>query len=86
MSGGKADQREADVADRRVGHQPLDVGLTDGGERAKQHRSDGDEPDDLLPLRFDAGKGADQDAHSSAMAATFGAAAKSAVTGVGAPS
>ena len=42
---------------------------------------------DLLPLRLDAGEARRASrASSSAMAATFGAAAKKAVTGVGAPS
>ena len=84
--GGDADQRIADVADGGVGHQPLDVGLPDGREGAEQHRGDGEEDDDLLPLRPDAGKGREHHADSSAMAAILGAAAKKAVTGVGAPS
>ena len=50
-AGGKPDQREAHVADRRIGHQPLDVALADGGEGAEHHRGDRDEHDDLLPLR-----------------------------------
>ena len=31
-AGGKADQREAHVADRRIGHQSLDIALADGGK------------------------------------------------------
>ena len=50
-AGGKPDQREAHMADRRIGHQPLDVALADGGEGAERHRGDGDEHHDLLPLR-----------------------------------
>ncbi len=85
--GRKADERVADVADRRVGHQPLDVALADGGEGAEQHRGDGEEHDDLLPLRARCRESPTADVRtSSAMAASFGAAAKNAVTGVGAPS
>src|SRR3546814_1412572 len=43
-AGGEPDQRIADVADRAVGHQALDVGLADRGERAQGHGGDGDEP------------------------------------------
>ena len=83
----KADQREADMADRRIGHQPLDVGLPDGREGAKHHRGDRQEDDDLLPLRgTKPAARACVKRSSSAMAATFGAPAKNAVTGVGAPS
>ena len=48
--GGKADQGEADMADRRIGHQALDVLLADGREGAEHHRGDGEEDDDLLPV------------------------------------
>ena len=44
------------MADRGIGHQPLDVALPDRGERAQRHRGDRDKDDDLLPLRDDAGK------------------------------
>src|SRR3546814_14523432 len=37
-AGGEPDQRIADVADRAVGHQALDVGLADRGERAQGDR------------------------------------------------
>ena len=59
------------MADRRIGHQPLDVALTDCGERAEQHRGEGDERDDLLPLRSDAGKGGDGSAHEHGDAGHF---------------
>ena len=49
-AGGKPDQREAHVADRGIGHQPLDVALADGGEGAERHRGDRDEHHDLLPF------------------------------------
>ena len=49
-AGGKADQRVAHVADRGIGHQPLDVALADRGEGAEHHRGDGDEGEDLLPV------------------------------------
>ncbi len=56
-AGGKPDQREAHVADGGIGHQPLDVGLADGGEGAEHHRGNGDEGDDLLPVVDDAREG-----------------------------
>ena len=62
-AGGKPDQRETHMADGGIGHQPLDVALADGRERAEQHRGDGDEGDDFLPLRGNAGKGHDGNAH-----------------------
>ena len=49
-AGGETDQRVADMADRAVGHQALDVLLIDRGEGAQHHRGDRDEDDDLLPL------------------------------------
>ena len=39
-AGGEADQRIADMADRAVGHQPLDVALVDRGDGAEHHRGD----------------------------------------------
>ena len=60
--------------------------LADGGEGAEHHRGDREEDDDLLPLGAIAGKASMMTRTNSAMAATFGAAAKKAVTGVGAPS
>ena len=61
--------------------------LADGGEGAERHRGDGEEDDDLLPfVRQRAGKAANSVRTVSAIAASFGAAAKKAVTGVGAPS
>ena len=65
-AGGEADQRIAHMADRGIGHQPLDVGLADGGEGAERHRGDGDEDDDLLPLRQDGGEGDDDGPHQHA--------------------
>ncbi|GCC45278.1 hypothetical protein chiPu_0029552, partial [Chiloscyllium punctatum] len=53
-AGGKPDQRKAHMADRRIGHQALDVGLADRGERAQRHRGDRHEHQDLLPLADDA--------------------------------
>ena len=61
--GGKADQREAHVADRRIGHQPLEVALADRGEGAQHHRGDRDEDDDLLPVGGDRLERAHGDAH-----------------------
>ena len=61
--GGEADQREAHMADRGIGHQPLDVRLADRGEGAEHHRGDRDEDDDLLPVERDRLEGADGDAH-----------------------
>ncbi len=61
-AGGQADQRVADMADRAVGHQPLDVALVDRGEGAEQHRQDGDEPDDLPPFRGEAAERLDEKA------------------------
>ena len=52
-AGREADQREAHMADRGIGHQPLDVGLPDRREGAERHRGDRDEDDDLPPLRRD---------------------------------
>ena len=46
----EADQRETHVADRGIGHQPLDAGLPDRRERAQRHRGDRDEGDDLPPF------------------------------------
>jgi hypothetical protein len=87
-AGGEADQRVAHMADRRIGHQPLDVGLADRRERAEQHRGDGEEDDDLLPLPACTPAKASRSTTRTiiAIAAILGAAAKNAVTGVGAPS
>ncbi len=75
------------MADAGIGHQALDVGLADGGEGAEQHRGDGDEDDDLLPLAGDqTPNGCISTRSVRPTAATLGAAAKKAVTGVGAPS
>ena len=52
----QANQGETHVADRRIGHQSLDVPLSDGGERSQRHRGDRDEHHDLLPLQEDARK------------------------------
>ena len=61
--------------------------LSDRGEGAERHRRDRDEDDDLLPLHDDGRERRRCAARTNiAMAATFGAAAKNAVTGVGAPS
>ena len=38
--GGKTDKGEAHMADRRIGHQPLDVLLPDRREGAEHHRGD----------------------------------------------
>ena len=61
-AGGEADQREADMADRGIGHQPLDVALADRGEGAEHHRGDRDEDDDLLPVGRDRRERLDDDA------------------------
>ena len=61
--GGEADQRIAHVADRRIGHQALDVGLADGSEGAERHRGDRDEHDDLLPVGGDRLEGPHRHAH-----------------------
>ena len=58
---GETDQRVSHVADRRIGHQPLEVALADGGEGAKHHRGDRDEGEDLAPVVGNAGKGGDHD-------------------------
>ena len=51
------------------------------------HRGDRDEDDDLLPVAGDAGKAPNDDAHEQRhRRQSSGAAAKKAVTGVGAPS
>ena len=55
-AGGKADQREAHMADRGISHQPFDIALADGGEGAEYHGGDRDEHHDLLPLMLDAGE------------------------------
>ena len=60
--------------------------LADRGEGAEHHRGDREEDDDLLPFAVDGGEGGDSDAHDQRHRGDFGAAAKKAVTGVGAPS
>ncbi len=70
-TGGKADQREAHVANGRIGHQALDVLLADGGEGAERHRGDRDEHHDLLPLMRNAGKRHDGGAHEDGDAGHF---------------
>ena len=70
-AGGQADQREAHVADRGIGHQPLDVALADGSEGAERHRGDRDEHHDLLPLVRDAGKSDHGCAHEDGDAGNF---------------
>jgi hypothetical protein len=74
------------MGNRGIGHQPLDVLLADCREGAQHHRGDRDEHHDLLPVERHRLEGLDHDAHEHAIAAIFGAAAKNAVTGVGAPS
>ena len=84
---GEPDQREADIVDRGIGEQPLDVGLAVGGDRAEEDRGERGEDHDLPP---GVGRGAEgveaRRASTSSTPATFGAEAKKAVTGVGAPS
>ena len=63
------------------------LGLADGSEGAEQHRGDRDEDHDLLPVGRDPCEGANTIVRTkSDIAATFAAAAKKAVTGVGEPS
>jgi hypothetical protein len=83
---GQAHQREADMTDRGVGHQPLDVALPDGGQRAQRHRAERDQHDDPAATARQLAEGPASTRVSSATAATLGAAEKKAVTGVGAPS
>src|SRR3546814_15632876 len=52
-AGGKADQRIADMADRGIGHQPLDVALGDGRKGTENHAEGTDHDDDLLPFTGD---------------------------------
>jgi len=56
------------------------------GERAEQHRQDRDEPDHLLPLREQVAERPDQHSDEQRNRRDLGAAAKNAVTGLGAPS
>ncbi len=87
VAGRERHQHVADVGDRGIGHQPLERALADGREGAEQHRGDRQEGDDLLPLVCDRrGKASIMTRVKSATAAIFGAPAKNAVTGVGAPS
>ena len=61
--------------------------LADGGEGAEPHRGDGERGDDLLPLRRRSpAKALERHAHEERQPPPSGAAAKKAVTGVGAPS
>ena len=62
-AGGEPDKREAHMADRAIGHQPLDIGLPDRGEGAEPHRGDGEEGHDLLPFDGDGREGRDQGAN-----------------------
>ena len=71
-AGGKADQRVADVADGRVGHQPLDVGLADGGEGAEAHRGDGEATPPAATAAPMPAKAPSVTRISSAMAASLG--------------
>src|SRR3546814_8087937 len=48
--GGKADQRETDVVDRRIGEQPLDAGLADRAHRTKHDGCKRGEDHDLPPV------------------------------------
>ena len=63
VAGGEADQRIADMADRAVGHQPLDVLLRDRGDRAEHHRGDRQKHDDLAPFDQQAAERLDHEAH-----------------------
>ena len=47
---GEPNQRIPDVTDRAVGHQPLDVLLSDCGDGTEHHRCDRQKDDDLTPL------------------------------------
>jgi hypothetical protein len=59
----EANQREAHMTDGRIGHQSFDVLLANGRERAKRHRGDSDEDDDLLPVGRNRLEGTHGDAH-----------------------
>ena len=49
-AGGEADQREADIVDRRIGEQPLDVALPDRRNRTEDDRGERGEDHHLAPL------------------------------------
>ena len=59
----QAEQRIADVTDRAVSHKALDVALVYGGEGTQDHRGDGNENNDLLPLRQKIAKRPNHDPH-----------------------
>src|SRR3546814_9429505 len=66
LSGGETDQHEADIVDRRISEQALDVLLPDRADSAENDRGERQEDDDLLPRRERRTLGAhrlDQDAH-----------------------
>ena len=45
------DQRKAHMGDRGIGHQPLDIALTDGGHGTQKHRGHRQQRQHLPPLR-----------------------------------
>src|SRR3546814_20430937 len=65
---GETDQHEADIVDRRISEQALDVLLPDRADRAENARGERQEDDDLLPRRDRRTPGAhriDPDAHQT---------------------
>jgi hypothetical protein len=74
------------MADGGIGDQALEVVLADGGKGGEHHRGNREEDDDLLPVAVTGSKLTVTTRMKSAIAATLGAEAKKAVTGVGAPS
>jgi len=45
------------MRDRRIGHQPLDIGLPDRGDAAEEHGQKAQRRDHLLPVAHDAPEG-----------------------------
>jgi hypothetical protein len=64
------------MTDRRIGHQPFDVALSDCREGAERHRGDRNEHNDLLPFVGDARKCHDRRSREDGDASDLGRSSK----------
>ncbi len=69
---GQTDQHEADIVDRAIGHQPLDVGLSDRTQRADHDRCERGENHDLPPCVDLRTESIERDPHGERQRGHFG--------------